>query len=55
MFRPAIIYNDNDIFVELSPDDFVRLLVEYSQQDEVKIKEAIDRMISDLKKRTLYK
>lgn len=51
--RPAIIYEDKDgskrVFVEYSPEEFIRLLEE---KKDLPPREAIGEIISDLKKKT---
>lgn len=52
--KAAIIYDDGGVYVELPPDVFKALLKEYLNE-YASVDKAIDRIIFDLKKKTLYK
>ena len=50
--RIAVIYKDQDVYVEFSPEKFKELLKLYSGCKD--IDKAIDKIIEDLKKETKY-
>ena len=49
MFRAAILYEDNKVFVDFSPEKFKELLLKYFKQSG-NVETAIDLIIKDIKK-----
>lgn len=47
MLRYAVLFNDNDIFVEISEEDFVKGLVEYGGEPA---RTAFNRLHKDLER-----
>jgi len=54
MLKIAIIYEDNTIWIEFSPEKFRKLLKEYFKKTK-DIDKALDQIIKDIKKETLTK
>jgi len=57
--RIAIIYNDEDVFVEIKPKTFKKLLKSYMgvskrSKTSQKVDKAIEKIILDLKNKTKY-
>lgn len=50
--KPAIIYENDEVYVQYSPEKFRDLLKEYSKDKPVD--EALDQIIKDLKKETQH-
>lgn len=48
--RVAIVYNQQDIYVEWTPEQFKELLVRYSKGGDVG--KALDKIVADIKKET---
>ncbi len=52
MIYPALIYDDDQIFVKMTPDEFSTMVQNYVDNGKT-IKEAIDEVIIHLKKLSL--
>jgi len=50
----AILYEDNRIWIEFSPEKFRELLKKYFRETK-SIDKALDKIIEDIKKETQYK
>ena len=50
----AVIYEDNDIFIKYTPEEFVETMQEYID-DGKSVKDGMDLMITELKRRTISK
>ena len=50
----AILYEDNKIWIEFSPEKFRKLLKKYFKETK-SIDEALNKIIKDIKKETQYK
>ncbi len=54
MFRAAILYEDDKVFVDFSPEKFKELLLKYFEQSgDIEI--TIDLIIKDIKREVSYK
>lgn len=51
--RIAIVYNDNDIYVEFSPEKFKLLLKEVMKETDGDIDKSFEQIIGLLKKETI--
>lgn len=54
MLRPAIIFEDNTIFVSMTPEEFVEIVDKLLKSGKT-LKEAMDQTIIELKRKTLTK
>lgn len=57
--RPAIIYNDEEVFIEIEPDKFIDLLIKkmgFTKRSKTytKLVESMQEIVSDLKEQTKY-
>ena len=50
-FRVAILYEDNKIFLEFTPEKFKELLKKYGKNAK-KIEDVVDRIVEEIKKET---
>lgn len=53
--RIAVIHKDDEIYAEIKPNEFVEALATLTETDKKKVQKAINRLIVDLKQKTLYK
>jgi hypothetical protein len=49
---PALIYDDDQIFVKMTPDEFSTMVQNYVDNGK-SVKEAIDEIVLELKRRSL--
>ena len=52
MIYPALIYEDDKIFVKMTPDEFSTMVQNYVDKGKT-VKEAMDEVVSELKRKTL--
>lgn len=52
MIYPALIYEDDKIFVKITPEEFSTIVQNYVDNGKT-VKEAMDEVVADLKRRTL--
>ena len=52
MIYPALIYEDDKIFVKMTPDEFSTMVQNYVDNGKT-VKEAMDEVVSELKRKTL--
>lgn len=53
--RAAIVYNEDNVFVEFPPQVFASLLKTYLARYQGDVDQALEAIVVDLKKQTLYK